>query len=234
MSVIYNPRVQTSNLIGCYDPSNAKSYPGSGTTVTDLRGIMGNGTMSGFSVTSNFFYNGSSATTSGITVPLTNFSKVAGSIDIWAKPDTWVDSNGLFINRSDNTANAVDWLWIGAYGSGSAFYFRLGNGSTCCSNDNYVGSWSSTHPTGVWGHYVCTWESPGTSYFYFNGNLMNSLSISGVPNTNPSSTGMIGNGHSSTNSAWRGYIGPVKFYNKQLSASEVKDNFNAYRLRFGI
>lgn len=233
MSINYNTAKPLSGLICSYDPKNIKSYSGSGTTITDLTGTMGNATLQGFSYTNGTWYN-SSTGSAGITVPLTNFNKICGSIELWAKPESYVDSNGFFVNRSDSTANATDWLWVGVYGAGSTLYFRLGDGSTCCNNDNAIGSWSSVHPTGVWGHYVFTWVYGSTSKIYFNGVLKQSTAITTIPATNPSSTGSLGLGHTAGNSKWLGYLSLFNVYNRDITQDEVTQNFNSLRGRFGI
>lgn len=37
-----------------------------------------------------------------------------------------------------------------------------------------------------------------------------------------------------TSGQWTGYMGPISFYNRALTAAEVEQNFNAHRGRFGI
>jgi len=237
MSVYYNPEIVSNGLICSYDLSNTKSYSGSGSTVRDMVGVMGNGTLTDFAYNSfagGTAYLGSNSNAGGISLSLTNFSKPVGSIEIWAYPTSWNQANGLFINRADNTANANDWLWFGPYDYGNTFYFRLGTSAGCCNYDLTVSSWSSNHQVNTWGHYVCTWMTSGQSRFYFNGNLLNSVNLPYLPTTNPSSTGLIGNGHGySTNSCWNGYLGPMRIYNIQLSDAEVRQNFIANRVKYG-
>lgn len=236
MSINFNPRVVSSGLICSYDLSNTKSYPGSGTTVRDMSGVMGNGTLNSFAYNSfagGTAYLGTNSTTANISVSLTNFSKVTGTIEVWAYPTSWNESNGLFVNRADNTANATDWLWVGGWGSGSVLYFRLGTTAGCCNYDNTVSSWSTVHSTNTWGHYVFTWLTSGTSKIYFNGTLRSTVSLPELPTTNPSSTGQFGNGHGSAISCWLGYLGPMRIYNRQLSDEEVWQNFIANRVEYG-
>ena len=45
MGVAYNSRIITENLVLCLDAANSKSYPGSGTTWTDLSGNGNNATL---------------------------------------------------------------------------------------------------------------------------------------------------------------------------------------------
>lgn len=172
--------------------------------------------------------------TSTITVPLsTAFNKLTGTIGMWVNPTSYSASNGLFVNRENNTANATDWFWIGSWDSANTFYFRLGNGSDCCSNDLTLSSWASFCPTNTWTYVICSWTSAGTSRIYTNGILRASRNISAIPATNPSATGRIGLGHEAPGS-WNGRIALTQIYNRQLTDSEILSNFNSMRRRFNV
>lgn len=238
MSYYTGPDITSNNLIMCVDAANTKSYSGTGTAWNDL---CNNGM--GVTVTANYnfnalrggsFLNTTSGDSGGMTVSLTNFSKTVGTMEFWASATSWNDSNGLFVNRADTVSNAADWLWFGVWSGGSTLYFRTGDGTNCCNNDLTVNSWSSIHPTGVWGQYVVSWSSGNTARIYFNGRLRASRSISSIPSTNPSATGQIGIGHTSTNSRWLGYIASVKMYNRQLTDAEISQNYNAVKSKFGL
>ena len=45
MSLSHNPRIVTSGLVMLLDAANPKSYPGTGTTWSDLSGNGNNGTL---------------------------------------------------------------------------------------------------------------------------------------------------------------------------------------------
>ena len=170
---------------------------------------------------------------STLQVPLaTAFNKLTGTINVWIYPTSYNGGNGIFVNRSDSTYNAVDWLWIGPYSN--TFYFRLGDGSTCCSNDLTIGSYSSVVPTNTWTNLCCTWSSGGTSCIYINGSLYTSRSISSIPSTSPDTTGTFGCGHANADSYFNGKMPSGQIYNRQLSADEVLQNFTATRKVYGI
>ena len=44
MGLTHSPRIVTDGLVFCVDAANARSYPGTGTTLTDLKGS-NNGTL---------------------------------------------------------------------------------------------------------------------------------------------------------------------------------------------
>jgi hypothetical protein len=173
---------------------------------------------------------------STLTVPLsTSLNKLTGTISAWVYPRGYSSSNGIFVNRDTSTSNALDWLWIGSWNSGSIFYFRLGNGADCCSQDLTVSNWSTICPVNTWSNVTVTWQSNSFSRIYVNGVLVASRTITTIPNTNPTATGRIGLGHESSGTgSWNGAISNFSIFNRALSENEVKQNFNALRGRFGI
>jgi competence protein ComGC len=228
--------VVTSGMILNLDATNNLSYPGFGTTWTDLSGLGNNGTLGNGPTYSSS--NGGSLsfnydTPNYITVPLANsLNKTEGTINFWIYPTRYSGANGYFVNREDSTPNAVDWLWIGPYSD--TFYFRIGNGSDCCSNDLSFGSVSTVIPINTWTNMSFTWKINGTSVIYKNGILLTSRGIGSIPNTNPAANGRIGLGHANGPSYFDGKMAVVQNYNRALSASEVLQNFNALRGRYGL
>jgi hypothetical protein len=227
-------------LPGNYSGLHPKFWPDTNTTRSNTQALV-DLTNRSTNTTNNLSYNSDGTfnfiggdATSTITVPLsTAFNKLTGTIGMWVNPSSYSGSNGLFVNRDVNTANAVDWFWIGSWDSGSVFYFRLGNGSDCCSNDIALGSWTSFCPTNTWTYVTCSWTSAGTSRVYTNGILRGSRNISAIPATNPAATGRIGLGHESPGS-WNGKIAVAQIYNRQLTDSEILSNFNSMRGRFNV
>ena len=239
MGAFGGPDIVTDGLALALDAGSTRSYSGSGTTFNDLSSNGVVATISDFTYSSAYggVLSNSTAGTGakGISVPLTDFPKTSGSLGIWARPTSWSSSNGLFVNRNDDVSNADDWFWLGPYGSGATLYFRLGNQvqlSYCCANDNTVSSWSSVHALNTWGYYLVTWDSGNESKIYFNGVLLSTKSITAIPNTNPSTNGRIGLGHTTSNSMWLGQIGSTRWYNVVLSADEILQNYNAQKNRF--
>ena len=170
-----------------------------------------------------------------IEIPLSgNFNKTEGTISCWLYPTSYSGSNGIFVNRDNSNPNATDWLWLGVWSSGSIIYFRTGNGSACCSQDLVLSSFSTNHaPVNTWTHLTVTWKSSGTANIYINGVLQNTRSIGSIPNTNPSSNGRIGLGHSSgTTGSWNGKIDQFKIFSTQLTAEEVLQNYRAFKGRY--
>ncbi len=84
-----------------------------------------------------------------------------------------------------------------------------------------------------WAHIVFTADSSRNISFYLNGNLQQTLTLL---TTSTFITSRILGGYSSGGNAysWQGLGSICRIYNKTLSVSEIKQNFNAVRGRFGI
>jgi hypothetical protein len=235
MALNHSPRIVTNGLLLCLDAGNRKSYGGTGNVWRDLAGF-NNGTLTNGPTFSNA--NAGSLVFDGVNeyvdIPLsTSLNKTQGTMNFWVYPTRYNGSNGYFVNRDSSTANAVDWLWIGPYSN--TFYFRLGNGSDCCSNDLAFGSVSSVIPLSSWTNICCTWVSNGTSAIYKNGTLHTSRSIGNVPATNPSVTGRIGLGHGGNGDEYfAGRMSNTSIYNRALTAPEVLQNYNATKGRYNL
>jgi hypothetical protein len=222
--------VQTGGTIFIQDVS--LRLTNSQTAISDVTG-------NNSAIAGNLVYNSdgtfqfSYANPSYIQIPNSFLNKTEGTMNFWVYPTRYNGGNGYFVNREDSGANAVDWFWIGPYSD--SFYFRIGNGSDCCSNDLSFGpgAWSVI-PLNTWTNMCFTWKINGTSAIYKNGALYTSRSIGNIPNTNPASNGRIGLGHGNADDYFNGIMPTVSIYNRQLSANEINQNFNAQRGRYGI
>jgi len=178
---------------------------------------------------------------SGINIPMNNgFNKLEGTIQMWLKPTgNHIGGHGWF-NNSDGTTstNASNWFWVGTWDASNILYFRQGNSSSCC-NDLTVGSFSSNHyPLNIWNLWTITWNiSSGRASIYKNSVLLAQRTNlpTNIPNTNPSNTGQLFNGHNRVdNMQFKGYCNIYKIYNRELNLQEIQQNFNATRGRFGL
>lgn len=200
--------------------------------IVDLRGNT-TITASNLTYSSDDTFSFDYANSSHLSIPLaTSFNKTQGTMNFWVYPTRYNGGNGYFVNREDATPNAADWFWIGPYSN--TFYFRLGNGSDCCSNDLSFGNVSTVIPLNTWTNMCFTWVANGTSAIYKNGVLYTSRSIGNVPATNPASNGRIGLGHANADNYFHGKMSSVSIYNRALSAAEILQNFNAMRGRYGL
>jgi len=194
------------------------------TTWTDISGKGNNGAIQ-TGVTYNtlgyFDFNGTNGYV-GLANQPTGFAYGAapGTICAWAKTNTISGS----------------WSWIFSYGSPSSGNSRfIGiNGSTY-----YAGGFGGTGVTGdvtIGGVLLNTWVHvtevyDGTiAYLYLNGVLAASDAKTWNTTVGIASVGRQVN----SNEYWNGSISVMHVYNRALSATEVKQNFNTHRIRYGV
>ena len=93
---------------------------------------------------------------------------------------------------------------------------------------------TSVHPLNTWIHVAGTYDGASKN-IYVNGVLKNSSpQTGGPPFISRSVYPLIGSYSYDTTQRMNGKISMVKVHNRALSASEVQQNFNAMRTRYGI
>lgn len=220
MSINYNPRIVTDGLVLLLDAGNTKSYPGTGTTWTDLSGQGNDGTLVNgptFSSTDggSIVFDGSNDY-APIGTSQFPFGASAGTLSGWARTNTI----------------SAGFSWIVSYGTASA------------SQARFLGIKNSTFFFGGYGDDVAISGVPLNTWFNMVGvfdGANASLYINGVLESGPTAkswstlAGSAQLGRQVNGSEyWEGNIAQVSIYNKALSESEVQQNFNALRGRFGI
>ena len=224
-----------SGLVLYLDAGIANSYPGSGTTWTDLSGNSYNGTLTNgptfnranggyidFDGSNDFIDLGNQ---SGLGFTSGNFS-----IEAWFYiPSSWTGGS-QYPNLFSKGANA-GWDTNGW----SLFAFRnwdgpyaWGYGSRNGGNNAIVARGSA--PSNTYLHAVITIEG-STVRLYENGTQINSGSQTSPPGSNSTNV-LIGRDANAL--SFPGRVAITRAYNKTLSASEVLQNFNTHRRRFGI
>lgn len=228
MGVGYNPKIVTDGLVMCLDAGNTKSYPGSGTTWTDLSVAGLNGTLTNgptFSSSGNGSINFDGVNDHIIlNNPGANFAFGTGtySVEFWANfntAGTWYFIDGRNISQTAiwalfvNVNRQIEWY----------------NGST-----SFFGSALAAGTSG-WKHVVVSRTSTATDDTKIY--LDSALYVAGTDNRDHSTsptTSYLGMRYS-TAEFITGQIAIARVYKgKVLSASEIQQNFNALRGRFGI
>lgn len=234
MGVAYNPSIVTNGLVLCLDAANPKSYPGSGTTWTDLSG---NG--------KNFTWNSSPSFTSD--GAKSYFSTLNNRC-------TGPASNSFGINNTSGYTiflvcmqNAL--VSTGAFKFYSSAPYNRGIFSHCTWSDDVVyfdqgGCCGSDTRTNVSSGGSQTWNI--WTFRRLSGSSTRSISKNGstlVTNTNAAanidlnSTGVdLGSSdeYGGNSSTWNARLNSFYVYNRGLTDIEIQQNFNALRGRFGI
>lgn len=225
MGTNYNPRIVTNGLVLCLDAANPKSYPGSGTTWTDLSGRGNNGTLTNGPTFSGA--NGGSLVFDGandyISLPSIVLDKPF-TLDFFCSVNQ-NKNQGFYVSRTV-LAKGISVFALGAAGSNT---IRFDTGDE---------QWTTSYvvPLSVLVNLTLSVDSTSKNLFV-NGNLHSSTPFTGTINSVSSTLATIGcsniDGGSFDNRV-NGKIPLFKVYNRALSAAEIQQNFNATRGRYGI
>ena len=224
--------IVTSGLILNLDAGNASSYPGTGTTWTDLSGQNNNGTLvNGVGYSSS---NGGALIFDGVNDYVnmesnSAFNLVNISISVWVKLDTTSGIN-IITARYDNLSRNNGWLM---FYNPTTQKIRFDGRESISA---YLGTESiNTYSVNTWYNITCT-KSSNIWSIYVNGTLDKSQTI-GLGNITFGTNNMQIGSHipvDSPSSFGKNSIGGTLAYNRALSASEVLQNFNATKTRFGL
>jgi hypothetical protein len=218
MGIQYNPRTVTDGLVLALDAGNTKSYPGSGTTWTDLSGRGNTGTLTGGPTYNSA--NGGSIVFDGADdyVNCGNPSISAGKItaNAWVK----ITTGSVFQHIVDSSASS----WHLAILNDNRPYFWNGSVYHQASPILTVGQW-----------YMLTGIQGTTLDIYINGVLGESIATNVNVTTNTVNLGRFqGDGFAPVGRQLYANIAQVSVYNRVLSVAEIQQNFNALRSRFSI
>ena len=214
--------IVTSGLIARLDASNTSSYPGTGTTITDLSGQGATGTING-------------------TISFVS----AGQASYWNFP-TASDSNYISSTLSQSYVDCTFVLYPDL-ASTTGLSGLISNSAPSAPTDkslrfegvNGVGPWnvSSRNPGDA-----NDWAYPTRTNYYVNGTITNILvsgwNIFGGYRTNQSTFPLsfayfLGSSGYPARS-FQGRIALALLYNRQLTDAEQVQNYTALRGRFGL
>lgn len=232
MSLGHGAGIVRDGLMLHLDAANSKSYPGSGTTWNDLSGFGNNGTLVngvGFSDTNK----GSltfDTTDDYITVPNTASINQVNTVTLEAYVKYTLGTNRVLIEKSNNNTHYQFQIFSssqGTVGVAGELVFMLQPNS-----NNWVVTGVSSNDNN-WHHVVGTYDrNTATAKIYLDGVLKNTRSlISTGPNSN---TQPLIIGSRSGLAGFGGNISNIKIYNRVLNDTEIRQNFEALRGRYGI
>ena len=219
MGFYRGPNIVTDGLVFAVDAGSTRSYPGSGTTTTSLVGS-NTGTLSnGVAYVSG---NGGSWDFDGVDDFIdTTFTIPAGdrSLEFWVYYNTLSSTSGGGYSLMGVQEGADKYLYSGIQSNGSGYSYAGNTG----------GAYSYTFSAATWYHIALAMGS-GTSRNYVNGEQVATRTYtSSVASTIEVMIGAINQQHEID-----GLVPLTRVYNKELSAAEVLQNFNAQKSRFGL
>jgi hypothetical protein len=258
MGAYGGPDIVTDGLVLCLDAGDKNSYPGSGATWYDLSVEGNNITIPGspstptYNSAGYFSFDGSGERDGN---PLgdyigggfggagglcsSNQYLASGASYCWWSRITTAQSNGQCILYGSSTMDHIEFKNEGT----ASPYFRT---EAAKQNGYKIGN-QATIPggslVGRWVYFVIVIDnsaSPRTAYWYSNGVEFDEKDI--TTGTYPSDEYFYLNyiGRSTGTSAYLysqsfyGDLGNFQFYGRALSSTEVKQNFETHRARFGV
>ena len=211
--------IVTNGLVFCVDAKNNKSYPGSGATWSDLVGS-NDGTLTNsptFNSDGYLDFNGSNQySTHGNDSSLDLTSAI--TLSSWFN----ADSTGGFACWMGKGQNLTYMIFF----NGNKIRMRIGGNIAANAIDS-----ASDYTTGTWANVVGTYDGSNMK-IYINGSLDQTKARSGTIPTNNVNLGIGYDGNGAL--AFNGKIAISSIYNRALTASEISQNFNAHRGRFGV
>ncbi len=228
-----NYLIATTNLVLQYNPFDTLSYPGTGTTLSNIAASGLNGTMSNITYTSPYIsFNG---TTSQVSVA-DNASLEPGSgdwtVEVWLRYSVITGRTRTYLSKTNNNGGSADWGYgLRTNPTTSVTYFEVGNGTTS------VTSPTTSVTSNVWYQIVGVWTNVALNSIglYKNGAFVgsNSHSFASIRDTtNPLYLGNY-NGNEFAQQ-FQGDMGIVRIYNRALTASEVLNNYDANKALYGL
>lgn len=214
MGLNHSPRIVTDGLVFSIDSSNRKSYPGSGTTVTDMVNNLQGTLVGGVSFTqSAFSFDGvddyiSFADNSVLDAPS------PFCVEIWVYP---IGAITLYAKGQ----------------AGSHWNYGLLNDRVRHNDADYGNGTGYSVINNTWQNIIVRYD--GTkNQVYQNGILVSDFTPTSYSPVQGSGILAIGRAGGSSFEYSNMRVSKFSLYKKLLSATEIQQNFNALRGRFGI
>jgi hypothetical protein len=222
MSFVHSPKIITEGLVLALDAGNTKSYPSGSTTWYDKSGNARNGTLTNGPTYNSA--NGGSIVFDGVDdyVSCGNpsiFQINQGTISAWVKTSSPGSDYRGIITKQGNCGLFVRDGILASYNWGTNQHITTGINIA----DNIWKYVAMTFTTN-------TGSPSNNAIIYLNGTSVLTTTIQLSDNTVEL---QIGGGGTSPQRI-SGNIAGASLYNRALSASEIQQNFNALRGRYGI
>lgn len=217
----YGPKLATDGLVLCLDAADVNSYPRTGTSWSDVSGNSNNG-----------------ALTNGPTFNSSN----GGSIVFDGVDDcVLVNSNANILSKTAYTKTA--WFYTTSFGTNN----NIISGGNSGQHAFWLGasSYLRAGHNGNWNTVVTTTSMSLNTWYYgavtFNTSTGWILYLNGIQETTSlDTTTFTGNqeiligAYSTAGNVYTGRIATSLVYNRVLTSTEILQNYNATKSRFGL
>jgi hypothetical protein len=227
MATNYNPRISIDGLLACFDAANTKSYPGTGTTWTDLIQSIPMTIYGAVTHQNGYFTFGVNQTTQYIMN--TSFPMPTGDHTV----ESW-------FRITNNQANQTPYTYSVA-GDNALLLFT--NSLTQVAPHSFGNSFGINVPNMLnrWINFTRTRiQSIGVEVYCMDGVQIGTRTYSAGTAHTTNGYLIIGQeadspgGGFDANQNLDGDFSFISVYNRALSAAEIQQNFNALRGRYGV
>jgi hypothetical protein len=239
MGLHHSPLIATNGLILCLDAINTRSYSGTGTTWADLSGNAFNGTIQNSpAYNSAGYFSFTNASTGIITfssIPQLQFlGRSQYTLECWIRVTT-IPGNLTYrriIHRESNPGIGRDGynFWIESSVDGTNITFASERFVAGIQSGVNITVPYATNGNG-WNQWSITYDGLNLR-MYRNGSLV-SGPVSDTRNIT-NNTAVLSLASQGGPNSIGGDFASIKVYNVALSASDVRQNFNALRARYGV
>lgn len=224
----FSPRIVTSGLVLALDAADKNSYRGTGTSWKDLTVNGYNGTLIG-SPTYTSTNNGGiifDSVAKYVTLPTSGLAFGTGqfTIEAWVYSTSAVTYNHIYSSQSSNVVGFI------------SLYYQNGYGFSVADLGNSAVRTATTHQTTVsqntWYHVVGIRNSSNQYIVYVNGIVSTTNATSSYPLS--AAAPQIASNPATNTERFTGIISSFRLYTRFLSETEVLQNYNATKTRFGL
>ena len=224
MGLNHGTNIVKDGLVFQVDAANQRSYPGSGTTWTDLKGPNNVTLLNGPTFSTDnlgcivFDGNDDNSQFSNIV------SRTANTISAWVYNED-LSQDGTVVGNWG--AQFILYMDTGGAGDGYRTLYSTGGGTKGTSSDNINAIQDQ------WQNVVATFSGTAAS-LYVDGEFIQAQTFASTTMADDSGDWAIGANQPNGVNDFEGKISNVSIYNKALTAQEVKQNYNALKGRFGL
>jgi hypothetical protein len=237
--VTWNPPIVTANLTLHLDAANPASYNG-GNTWYDTSGNAYNGTLSSNVTTSSSNYGVVNFDGSSYPNPLTRVLLSAngsnlGMINSNFTVEAWVNGANTGVPSQAFPSLTIFQLGGSTPTSGSNYSLYAQANYVACNFYSSGAGYQAAISTNTWYQIVQTYNYTTKLISIYTNGTLSSTGTSGTDlNANAAvAQAVVGNG-TWGGDGWQGSIPVVRVYNKELSQSEINQNYNALAYRYNL
>ena len=246
MGLSHSPNIVTDGLVLCLDAANPRSYPGSGSSWLDLSGNGNNGTFGPGTAAPTFssgnggslVFDGSNDYINCGTPTSLQFGTGSFSISQWF----YVASGNLLKVTASKLQSAGWWLALDNRYNDNTEGIGFSVNSQLYSSIYHARGTTSDFKYNInqWNNVVAVWDGINKNMLIYLNNVLTTTTqtqgggIAGITNTDSSTNNIIGAYTNGASLNFNGKISQTMIYNKVLTASEVSQNYQATKGRFGL